>query len=52
MAYLEMRLVLSQLLWHFDVSLDPSVGDRMEAKIFIAPQRLPLPVHLTPVKRS
>ncbi|EMD93211.1 hypothetical protein COCC4DRAFT_70767 [Bipolaris maydis ATCC 48331] len=52
MAYLEMRLVLSQLLWNFDISLDPLAPDRLKAKIFIAPKRLPLPVYLTPVNQS
>ncbi|KAL5872997.1 hypothetical protein ACKVWC_008617 [Pyricularia oryzae] len=49
----EMRIILSRLLWNFDVRLaDDSVDWDQGQKVYIIWLKSPLNVYLTPVKRS
>ena len=49
----EMKLILSKILWNFDLELDePRTGDWMKQKVYVLWEKPPLWVKLTPVKRQ
>ncbi|KAH8788468.1 cytochrome P450 [Diaporthe sp. PMI_573] len=53
LAYVEMRLILARVIWHFDLELaQESHGWAEKQKIFILWDKSPLMVHLKPVVRS
>ncbi|KAI6294271.1 hypothetical protein MCOR33_008559 [Pyricularia grisea] len=53
LAYSEMRLVISRLLWNFDVTLVPGQDDWMKRqKVFLLIEKDDLFAKLKPVKRS
>ncbi|KAL0929777.1 cytochrome p450 [Colletotrichum truncatum] len=53
LAYVEMKLILAQIVWHFDLELaEESQGWAEKQKIFILWDKAPLMVHLRAVKRS
>jgi cytochrome P450 len=49
-AYMEMRLILARLLWHFDVELAPQSEDWGVQKIHITWEKGPLMVRLKRVR--
>lgn len=51
LAYAEMRLILAQVLWNFDMELAPESDNWASQKIFSLWQKGPLYVKLTPVVR-
>ncbi|OBT98661.2 hypothetical protein VE01_03550 [Pseudogymnoascus verrucosus] len=51
LAYAEMRLILAQVLWNFDMELAPESNNWASQKIFSLWQKGPLYVKLTPVVR-
>lgn len=51
LAYAEMRLILAQVLWNFDMELAPESDNWANQKIFSLWQKGPLYVKLTPVVR-
>ncbi|ELR05414.1 hypothetical protein VC83_03574 [Pseudogymnoascus destructans] len=51
LAYAEMRLILAQVLWNFDMELAPESDNWANQKIFSFWQKGPLYVKLTPVVR-
>jgi len=51
LAYLEMRLVIGKLIWHFDLENCTSANWR-DQKIFMVWDKPPLMAKLTPVKRG
>lgn len=47
-----MRLILSKILWNFDLELDEKkTGDWMNQRVYVLWEKPPLWVRLTPVKR-
>jgi hypothetical protein len=48
LAYAEMRTILSKLIWHFDITLDPRTTDWDNARSYIVWENKPLWVRLTP----
>ncbi|CAH0057175.1 unnamed protein product [Clonostachys solani] len=51
LAYLELKLIIANLVWHFDLE-NCHEGDWMDQKIYMVWQKGPLMVKLKPVKRS
>jgi cytochrome P450 len=51
LAYLELKLIIASLVWHFDLE-NCHEGDWMDQKIYMVWQKGPLMVKLKPVKRS
>lgn len=51
LAYAEMRLILAQVLWNFDMELAPESDNWADQQIFSLWQKGPLYVKLTPVVR-
>jgi len=51
MAYHEIRLILANVLWHFDLSLCKESDNWADQLVFTLWQKGPLMVKLTPVKR-
>lgn len=51
LAYLEMRLVISRLVWHFDLE-DCTPGNWRDQKVFMVWDKPPLMVKLKPVDRG
>ncbi|KAH8664178.1 putative P450 monooxygenase [Xylariales sp. PMI_506] len=53
LAYAEMRLVVANLVWHFDLeSAVPAGQNWIDQKVFMVWDKLPLPVKLHPVVRA
>lgn len=52
LAYVEMRLILAQVLWNFDMELATKSDNWADQKIFSLWQKEPLYVKLTPVVRG
>ncbi|KZL82632.1 cytochrome p450 [Colletotrichum incanum] len=51
LAYAEMRMILAQVLWHFDISMGPENNDWIERQsIYLLWKKPPLMVNLTPRK--
>ncbi|GAB1211244.1 hypothetical protein ATERTT37_000357 [Aspergillus terreus] len=48
LAYAEMRTILSKLIWHFDITLNPRTTDWDNARSYIVWENKPLWVRLTP----
>lgn len=49
LAYIEMRLILTRVLWNFDIKLADECKDWMaKQKIFLLWEKPPLEVYLTP----
>jgi len=51
LAYHEMRLILSKVLWHFDLELCPESENWADQKIYILWDKRPLMCRLSPVER-
>ena len=51
LAYVEMRLILSRLLWNFDMTLADPNFVWTKQKAFIVWEKLPLMVEFKPVSR-
>lgn len=52
LAYIEMRLILSRILWNFDLRIDEDSLDWMSTqRVYTAWDRGKLNVYLTPVAR-
>lgn len=51
LAYVEMRLIMASILWHFDLELVPGQEDWLDQKIFLVWEKRPLMVRLKPVQR-
>ncbi|KAF5023522.1 hypothetical protein F66182_4389 [Fusarium sp. NRRL 66182] len=51
LAYAEMRMLLTHLLWNFDVELLPGQGDWDQQKVYVIWEKPDLKVKLTEVKR-
>ncbi|KAF9880334.1 cytochrome p450 [Colletotrichum karsti] len=52
LAYVEMRIILTRMLWNFDMKIaDDSLDWVGRQKIYLLWEKGPLNVHLTPVKR-
>ncbi|GME40427.1 hypothetical protein PFICI_06539 [Neofusicoccum parvum] len=51
LAYMEMRLIMTELLWNFDLELMPESEDWSDQKVFTVWEKKPLFVKLTPVRR-
>jgi len=52
LAYVEMRIVLAKMLWHFDLRLKDESRDWPNQKVYLMWAKNPLMVMLTPVKRT
>ena len=52
LAYAEMRVILTRLLWNFDLTLDERSKNWVDMKIFLMWEKPPLYVTLTPVVRK
>ena len=51
LAYTEMRLILANVLYHFDMELDPDSENWIQRqRNFNVWDRIPLNVHLSPVR--
>ncbi|KAF4981201.1 hypothetical protein FDECE_17731 [Fusarium decemcellulare] len=51
LAYVEMRVVMSRLLWNFDLKISEESRDWLDQKIFLFWAKGPLHVYLVPVSR-
>lgn len=51
LAYIEMRLILTKLLWTFDLEMGQGNIDPAEQKVFNIWEKGPLMVRMTPVQR-
>ncbi|KAF2756359.1 putative cytochrome P450 [Pseudovirgaria hyperparasitica] len=51
LARMEMRLIMAQILWHFDIALAPNNVELPKQKIYVVWDKTPLWVHLKPVVR-
>jgi hypothetical protein len=51
LAYAEMRLILAQVIWNFDMELTTESENWADQKIFSLWEKTPLYVKLTPVVR-
>lgn len=51
LAYLEMRLVIAKLVWHFDLE-DVTQGDWRDQKVYMVWEKGPLMVKLKPVSET
>ncbi|KAL1857489.1 hypothetical protein Daus18300_010354 [Diaporthe australafricana] len=52
LAYREMRLIMSKVLWNFDVELCPQSENWIDQKVFILWEKGPLMVKMKPLKRD
>ncbi|SPO00330.1 related to cytochrome P450 CYP3/CYP5/CYP6/CYP9 subfamilies [Cephalotrichum gorgonifer] len=52
LAYVEMRLIMSRLLFEFDLELQKESGDWLNQKVFASYEKKPLFVKLCPVRRQ
>lgn len=50
LAYVEMRLVLTRLLWEFDIELVDKAQDWTDARVFLIWEKKPLSVRLKRVR--
>lgn len=51
LAYAEMRVILTRLLWRFDLELLPESRDWMDQRIFFLWDKPALMVKITPAQR-
>ncbi|KAI5919545.1 averantin oxidoreductase [Camillea tinctor] len=51
LAYVEMKLIIAKLLWHFDLE-NATEGDWMDQKVYMVWEKTPLWVKLHPLKRG
>lgn len=50
LAYAEMRMILSRMVWHFDMELSPESAGWLDHPVYTLWNKPPLKVHLTPRK--
>lgn len=48
LAYFEMRILITKLLWRFDLELDPQSEHWNQQKVFLFWEKPPMYVKLTP----
>lgn len=49
LAYIEMRIVIAQVLYHFDLELMPESKNWLDQKVYLVWEKNPLVVRLKPV---
>lgn len=52
LAYHEMRLILANTLWHFDLELCPESKNWQDQRVYIIWEKQPLMCKLKPAKRE